>query len=227
LHVGITRRHRQNKTEVGRRLALQAIHVAYAQQRLNGTMLPYDGFADGPSLAVASLAGNTLTLIFSNAVGMSLLPTHNCTACCKFDRIFEYTSAAVPMTSWVVVPAASVSLAGSRVTLAGVAADALAVRYAYQNFPECVLSNANQLVAGSFIANITDAATYATEAKLSPTHLGTGGVSLSDGHVALTPPMGFNSVSHPPPPLPPFLPPSLSHQVPPHSHLTSALHLLV
>jgi hypothetical protein len=93
--------HPKNKTEVGRRLALQALHVAYAYQSLGNAsasssglsvdagvggippgaalaQLPYDGFADGPLLQNASLTSGGVTLLFHNAEGMALRPTHGC-----------------------------------------------------------------------------------------------------------------------------------------------------
>ena len=110
--------HPKNKTEVGRRLALQALHVAYAYQSLGNAsadgesataaalppgapraQLPYDGFADGPILLNATRSGNMeLTLTFSNAEGLALKPAYACGVggyngtgggCCQYERNWE------------------------------------------------------------------------------------------------------------------------------------------
>eukprot|EP01046_Picozoa_sp_COSAG06_P005942 COSAG06_NODE_271_length_18677_cov_157.113360_13_plen_179_part_00 len=87
------------------RMALQALHVAYAYQSLGNTsskdqhrneeglsgevevlppgaakvQLPYDGFADGPLLLNVTRTSDTgLTLTYTNAVGLSLKPTYEC-----------------------------------------------------------------------------------------------------------------------------------------------------
>eukprot|EP01050_Picozoa_sp_SAG11_P015839 SAG11_NODE_2096_length_3832_cov_2.091347_2_plen_816_part_00 len=114
--------HPKNKTEVGRRMALQALHVAYAYQSLASpsaadesldvmalppgapmAQLPYDGFADGPILLNATRTSDTeLTLTYSNAEGLALKPTYECgigeynrtgAGCCDFDRNWETSTA--------------------------------------------------------------------------------------------------------------------------------------
>jgi len=112
--------HPKNKTEVSRRLALQALHVAYAKQMLANPdpdpkslvskpgpkppQLPYDGFADGPLVRNATLSKNgELSIAFGNAGGISFKPTYDCglgqyagtgNGCCSFNRSFEVSAVA-------------------------------------------------------------------------------------------------------------------------------------
>jgi hypothetical protein len=203
--------HPKNKTEVGRRMALQALHVAYAYQSLSANssssaQLPYDGFADGPILvnATASADANTVTVYFRNADGMMLKPTHSCGisndngstshSCCMFDRNFEVSRALMgdQQQLWDPVPAANVRLyrddsgvARVQLSIASVEASSSSrrVRSNAQMYPQCVLINSAQLVAAPFLVNVSSTArSYVASALLAPAQ----GVSL-------TPPMGFNS----------------------------------
>lgn len=185
--------HPTHKAEVGRRLALQAVHVAYAMQTLDGSQVPYDGFADGPVLLEATRGTGGVTLRYGNAGGLHLRGTLSCNVCCGgASRTFEYSSDPWgPNATWTGVPAGSVSVAGSSITLAGVPSHAEAVRTNYEGYPECVPSNDNGLVAQPAVINVTAPAadSQSSTAPASTQSRSFGG----PGHVAVTPPMGFNS----------------------------------
>jgi hypothetical protein len=203
--------HPRRKSEVGRRMALQLMHVAYATQVLGkGPQKPYSGFADGPVLANA-VALNTdagdVWLAFSNAEGgLALHPTADCNVtvssqgiplayptgkCCSDDRVFEFRFEGEAQDAlWHATGAITVEAATSSVAVKLAAGDVgkkvASIRYAYSYFPSCVLMNQNELPLAPFVANVTDAVVM----KVAPTpaqdaHL--------DAGVALTPPMGFNS----------------------------------
>lgn len=221
--------HPKNKTEVGRRMALQALHVAYAYQSLgNGSgstldggddmagippgaalaQLPYDGFADGPLLLNASLTpSDELTLRFSNAQGMALKPTHGCGGgynasngggCCKYDRNFEVSTAAEGYADslWEGVAPQDVSVItgedGTGQVVLKLPSALLSRRVApkrvrsnHQMYPQCVLTNRNELVAAPFLLNVSEASVELRSDQVT--------VAPPAKGVALTPPMGFNS----------------------------------
>lgn len=234
--------HPKNKTEVGRRLALQALHVAYAYQSLDNTsasssssslgagvggippgaalvQLPYDGFADGPLLQNASLsaASSEITLLFHNAEAMALRPTHGCGqghnassggGCCEYGRTFEVSSAAAGHADslWLGVAPHDVSVTTEggvgRVVLrlpssdrdSAAASLVKRVRSNHGMYPQCVLMNANLLVASPFLVNISSAAPrlLSSTASEQPDPQRAPAPPPTKG-VALTPPMGFNS----------------------------------
>jgi hypothetical protein len=199
--------------------------VAYAVQSLNYTHevpAPYDGFADGPIIQSASLTGTALTMTFAFADGMAFKPTFDCgvggyagdgNGCCTFNRTFEVSSQAIgdwrDDSLWQPVPATAAVIAHGTDGMSSVTLTlpeghaALRVRYAHQMYPQCVLSNSRQLIAGPFVSNVTQQTkqeqtqpaddrrqSLLSSHSFPPSRLTTD--ALTDG-IALTPPMGFNS----------------------------------
>ena len=147
--------HPRNKTEFGRRLALA---LALAEG-----WLPPGVLGAGPALAGAAPSAGGVALTFAadgSAAGLELKPTADCDtfnktgpgpgACCQNDA-----SAAAPHGfpfeleaggAWVLARA---TVDGARVQLAPLAPGAGAlsgrVRYAWQNWPLCVLANGQGL----------------------------------------------------------------------------------
>ena len=207
--------HPRRKAEVARRMALQALHVAYARQVpgpsqvAKGIMPPYNGFADGPTLASATATGTAnaaVTLTLGNAAGLALTPTPDCNLthssngiplalpngkCCADDRTFELRFAGDAASApWHASGAVSLDAARGTVTIALAGADAgktvASVRYAYSTFPSCVLVNSNAIPLGPFVHSMTAAAAAVAATAPAP-------ATAAPTGVALTPPMGFNS----------------------------------
>jgi hypothetical protein len=110
-------------------------------------------------------------------------------SCCAGLPPFELLAA---NGSWVRVPRSHVVIAGSTVRLTSVAAAAASqVRYAWSDFVDCVLVNADGLVASPFLVNISKAA--------APTDAVVGATAapkrLNDAKKGLiqSPPLGTNT----------------------------------
>lgn len=140
--------HPHNKTEVGRRLAF-----AVRRQVFNRTSLP-----DVSVPVSAEMTTSTqLSVNFAPAVtALSWGPTHNCSACCTPHM--RVLSVEVPgQADWVNLPA-TIANEGqtkgeSTVSLrATVPADMSpsSARYAWSDFPQCVLFDQNGLPVGPF-----------------------------------------------------------------------------
>ena len=199
--------HPRRKSEVARRMALQALHVAYARQVPGPSQVginpPYDGFADGPKLLAVAVAGGVMTLTLGNAAGLALAPTADCNLtaasngialaspngkCCTDERTFELrfegeaADAAWHATGVTHVDAAAGTVAVPLAT-ADVGMAVASVRYAYTYYPSCVLVNSNGIPLGPFVRNLSTATPPATLQPATPTAAPPKGV-------ALTPPMG-------------------------------------
>ncbi|XP_065831212.1 uncharacterized protein [Oscarella lobularis] len=169
--------HPQNKTEVGRRMALQLLHVALGLQQ------PEVNFS-GPSLVRASAMSNGMVVIeFEYASGMFWNGSHGCVQCCKGASPVQVTSEerTVDNATWFNTTA---TVQGTKLIVKpmGMAQNSVpkAIRLNFNDFPECVLFNEYLLPASPFLAavetakdNVFDVFPVVNELK--------------------TPPMGFNS----------------------------------
>lgn len=157
-HGGI---HPRNKTEVGRRLAAR-----FAQ--LEG-VLPAGLLADGPihSGFAQTTGAVTITYQADTSIGMSLVPTADCVtsgrvvppqtaACCQsgnglFGYPFELllSDKSTYVLAEATVDAPIVTIKPLNASLTGPFAG---VRYAWQGYPLCVLSNEQGMPAAPFKA---------------------------------------------------------------------------
>jgi hypothetical protein len=160
--------HPHNKTEVGRRLALEIRAKVFGKRNLPRITRPVDPIprpsprSDEPLMilftregASSSSSGGGST---DHAGGLRLTwgPTHNCSVCCgpstEVVEVCQQGCESQTSTSaWRVTGATWDHQRGGLQpqTVAGVAA----VRYAWSNFPECVLFDEHGLPVGPF--NIT------------------------------------------------------------------------
>lgn len=151
--------HQPNKAEMSRRLALQALHVAYRAEM--------DTMWTGPVLQSVRRHSDSLLLEFqgASAQNMSLRDVNgknldgsrdDCTLCCAQSPPFEVTLDGV---SWELVPRKDIVVSKAGVELRGsAAASATAVRYAFLDFVECVLQNqfnGDGLPAGPFLRTVS------------------------------------------------------------------------
>ena len=182
---------------MAKRLALQAVHHAYAQQ-LDG---PGNGVPlwTGPVLSNASFADDAVTITMEGytAGGMKLRDVKDCTVCCKGSSPFEVL-ATVDTASWTEAKVASITATG---VVLHAAAGATAVRYAWTDFVECVLVNEADLPMGPFMyekegrgggeASTAPAPAGLVAAPASPILYAKNGAK-KDTPIQ-SPPMGFNS----------------------------------
>jgi hypothetical protein len=148
--------HPRNKTEVGRRLALRlAVIEGWAPE----------GAADGPTPAgwAANTTGVTISMDAATTSGLALLGTADCSLavpagkpCCQSAGVaasFPYELRLADGATFTLANAAVDAAAGT-VTLTPVNATVqgpfTGVRYAWQAFPTCSLSNAGSLPATPF-----------------------------------------------------------------------------
>lgn len=176
--------HPRNKTEVGRRLAMQLLHVQYALQFPSnynpGTFMNYagpalvsatasaavsaKGAAQRTSVAAVALRGaaGPITVVFSTLdnLGVYLGDTHDCWECCATGRdTFQVAAAAAgPWTNTTIALAPGTN---STLLVMPVTAGAYTyIRYAPNTFPQCaVYSVSSQVPSPPFQAAITPAAT--------------------------------------------------------------------
>jgi hypothetical protein len=158
--------HPPNKNEMSRRLALQAVHVAYAKQGRLKSLLNTKSTTTwtGPELEAVARSSDALLLTFRNysASGMSLRDvkaknidgtSNDCTLCCAESPPFEVTADG---ETWELVTRQDTVINGDVVELrSSAAAKAQAVRYAFLDYVECVLQNDDGLPAGPFLRNLT------------------------------------------------------------------------
>eukprot|EP01052_Picozoa_sp_SAG31_P012975 SAG31_NODE_770_length_12217_cov_2.855174_11_plen_395_part_00 len=166
--------HPPNKNEISRRLALQTVHAAYAQQgRIprGAACSPGDLEAScsdslwtGPVVQTASLEGVTLTITFDpvTAVGLKLVDTkstnpdgstNNCTRCCVGAPPFEVGAGG----KWTRLPLSAVKTMGTTglmLHLPGNLSMPDHVRYAWSDFVDCTLQNNDSLPAGPFVLDV-------------------------------------------------------------------------
>jgi len=197
--------HPVNKNEISRRLALQLVHAAYAQQGVVGLDPQYKSLWTGPVLDSAAVAtaseavgadGVVLSFVDWSASGLALKDVkavngdgsrNDCTLCCAKAPPFEVLAAG----AWSAVPLERMKWDQKRhqITLEG-AGSAEAVRYAWSDYVECVLVNDDQLPLAPFVRNLTATArpTPAPRAAQAPMRR-----ADKDPYPAARPPMGFNS----------------------------------
>lgn len=180
--------HPPNKNEISRRLALQTVHAAFAVQGEipNGRVCPTPAGScntsslwTGPVLAEATIADGAVEVKYAgwSAVGLRLKDvlstnpdgtTNNCSArpalpsCCSGMPPFELMEAG----EWVRVAPSRTSVVGPTVSLRPSAAGVVPtqVRFAWADYVDCILVNSDDLPAGPFVLNLTDA----TEVKAAP-----------------------------------------------------------
>eukprot|EP00117_Sycon_ciliatum_P036047 scpid34671/ scgid27197/ Alpha-galactosidase; Alpha-D-galactoside galactohydrolase; Melibiase len=174
--------HPHNKTEVGRRMALQMLHVALAQQYPNLTF-------SGPEFksAVQESTGNVV-VNFDYADGMYWNDTHGCSmneGCCSNYSAFEISADNV---TWM---KAEPKLGTSSVELIVPAGKAVKfVRLDISNFPGCALFNNAQLPATPFIKEVVS---WQEEQVLREQDVRKTSPTYTETEDLTTPPMGFNS----------------------------------
>eukprot|EP00756_Hemistasia_phaeocysticola_P021196 Hpha_TRINITY_DN15761_c6_g6::TRINITY_DN15761_c6_g6_i1::g.38595::m.38595/K07407/E3.2.1.22B, galA, rafA; alpha-galactosidase len=160
--------HPPNKNEMSRRMALQAVHTAFAVQgrmsaaAVSGTYLEaYDSYWTGPVFASAASEDAAVRVRFAagTASGISLKDVRgfnvdgtraDCTKCCAQGAPFEVLKG----QNWTAVSEGDTEVDGETLVLKGTAG-ATAVRYAWSDFVECVLVNNDSLPLGPFVANLT------------------------------------------------------------------------
>jgi hypothetical protein len=206
--------HSRHKQEVSRRLALQAMHVAYAFQtdqhiaRQDGT----DGLSlrwSGPlplgaaskttasastSTSASTSAGGAVSVVFEYGEALHWNATVGCDVhredgmggeCCEAKDTVQLCTGALTNTSGLACAnATAVTLTDGSMVVQGTAPGGAAptsVRYAYSNFPQCALFNADQLPAGPFVLPVAAAAAQTTASREAPKP------------PVQTPPMGLNS----------------------------------
>lgn len=163
--------HPPNKNEMARRLALHAAHVVYGVEERLPALVQGAGGADGlttwtgpmPMLIRASSAGDSVLIDFepNSSRLMSLRDVkaanidgsrNDCTLCCSGSAPFEVKFSGM---NWTRVSSSNTTIRNSTVKL--IVGNALAVdevRYAWQNFVQCVLQNEDQLPAIPFVRNV-------------------------------------------------------------------------
>lgn len=147
--------HPCNKSAVARRLQIALQDVLSNV----GTSRPY--------VAHAETNGTTVTLHFANAEDGVLVDTEACTVCCAGDTPFELAingkwvlADVIDLHNGTVVlePQSSEpsSRLASRLISRSLVGSSLptSVRYASQSFPQCVLSNGNDLTASPFLMSL-------------------------------------------------------------------------
>jgi len=147
--------HPHNKTAVGIRLALEVRAKVYGAKGL-----PRVSSATR-STAVGCEGGKRLGVDFSSSTTrLRWGPTHNCSVCCsaatQVVQVCTDANCTSPATAWQNISAACAGGgAGSDPFPPSLQAKVLgpaprAVRYAWSNYPECVLFDQNQLPVGPF-----------------------------------------------------------------------------
>ena len=202
--------HPVNKNEISRRLALQLVHAAYAQQGVLGLDPQYHSLWTGPVLASAAVslppasaeaAAVVLSFLDWSASGLALKDVkavnfdgsrNDCTLCCAKAPPFELFAAG----AWAAVPLERIKWDQKRhhITLEG-AGRADAVRYAWSDYVECVLVNEAQLPLAPFLCNLTAAARPLQPLPALQPHAQPARHAADDDapYPAARPPMGFNS----------------------------------
>lgn len=174
--------HPRLKVEVGRRLALQVLHTAYALQSPAGVNFsgpvplaavaaaPADGNDCGgapPTLrgaAAAAAAPVPVTISFGELGGAPahLADTHDCWECCDATRnVVQFCATTgdptLPSVAWVNATVALTADGAGLVATPVTAAAYTHVRYAAATFPQCALYNALDLPSPPFVMPITAA----------------------------------------------------------------------
>lgn len=207
--------HSRLKEQVAYRLALQAMHVAYAFQEGEDvvnydhpdlTPDPFPLHFSGPMISSAARTDGQVTLTFEYADGLFLNETAGCEIhrgtgfdgkpiggeCCKAKDTFQLCSGDPGNSTWMRCANATITELGSArpdtVVLTAPAGGApfTHVKYAYSNYPQCVLYNKYDLPAGPFLQPIEAAGAVAIVSASVP-------ASKQMVAPAMTPPMGLNS----------------------------------
>jgi len=141
--------HPHNKTEVGRRLSLVVRTKMFEEKGL-----PLSPEAVGASIGAAD--ESRLEVRFTSGAAVVWGSTHNCSTCCDISTSVVDVCAAAnctdPIVKWTPVSAEwSVSDNALVATVPAAAPRPSAARYAWSNFPECVLfDKVNALPVGPF-----------------------------------------------------------------------------
>eukprot|EP00056_Hartaetosiga_gracilis_P011205 m.168641 g.168641 ORF g.168641 m.168641 type:complete len:877 (+) comp13466_c5_seq1:51-2681(+) len=161
-----------NKPAIAHRVAVSALHVAFAfQQQWNGTLR----FAS-PSIQSAEQVSSTqVSVLFEpwTADGLSFQGASECTSCCKYTQGFEVLQ---NNGTWLSVEA---KVDGSNITLE-VFGSVKQVRYGFSNYVECVIGNKDGFVSSPFRVNVTNQKSVPFPQPIR-------------GSPIKSPPMGFNS----------------------------------
>jgi hypothetical protein len=168
--------HPRNKTEVGRRMALQLLHVAL------GIQPPEVNFS-GPSFMQATAMSNSIIEIeMKYGDGMFWNGTHGCVQCCNGSSPVQVSPDEVfaENVTWYNTTA-EIKGFTLQVTVKGMPTSQMpkAIRLDWASFPECALFNEHLLPASPFIAAVS-------AKSISPPW-------SAQTNLLTTPPMGFNS----------------------------------
>ncbi len=156
-HGGI---HPRNKTEAGRRLALQ---LAF----LEG-VLPAGSFANGPQITSATQSGTTVTLSLdaTTSAGAALVPTADCEilgkvkpgACCQstpFEGSYPFELRLADNATYVLARASLIGSDSISITpVDSIQGPFTGVRYAWMGVPLCSVTNAGSLPMAPFRMNL-------------------------------------------------------------------------
>jgi hypothetical protein len=140
--------HPHNKTEVGRRLAMPMRRLVF-----NATDVWNDGVPSTATDAFVTGATDMLRVVFNTSGGVTWGKTQNCTTCCTSSLNTTFAGASLEvagadMSDWTLLLASSVGEAVEIRLPAGFKASY--VRYAWSNYPQCVLFDAQQLPVPPF-----------------------------------------------------------------------------
>lgn len=148
--------HSRNKTEVGRRLALQAL---WAQRAI---LPPQNNFSSPLTLGPAVQTGNGAVNVPLDPATLygeapAFLGTSECTECCAGAAdLFQVTSDPKGAEGWVNATSFSVGTDGASINVGVPSTDGAYtyVRFSAQNYPECTLHNTEGIAMGPFIQAI-------------------------------------------------------------------------
>lgn len=204
--------HARNKTEIGRRAALQVQHVQFGEQWYSGAWTPPSGTLSvdhsgpWPTALWLNETDSTLILNFTTLTGRGIYmaPTADCWECCAANDTFQVTDQR-KIYWWNASADLIPGAAGSPPTAvritplqpAGRFGPWAAIRYAPSLWVQCaVYSVSNQVPVNTFstfnvTANVTSLWSAPSSASSSSSSLSVGKRAYPP--VAMTPPMGMNT----------------------------------
>lgn len=146
--------HPHNKTEVGRRLAIAVRRHALNRTSLPATWAATTARASGGMLHVAVAPVGDAPA--ATTPDLAWRPTQQCTRCCTAaTRVLEAcagTNCTESSPAWRPLPAVASGDAITAQLPAGTSPQV--VRYAWSDYPECVISAANGLPLGPFLMDV-------------------------------------------------------------------------
>jgi len=146
--------HSRNKTEVGRRLALQAI---WAQRSI---LPPYNNYSGPFPLGAAQQSGNTIVVKIDPATlygkPAAFYGTGECTTCCEGAvDLFQMTNDPKGASGWLDATVYSLDGSGNIVLQAPSSTTNYSyVRFSATNYPECAIRNGEGIAMSPFVQAI-------------------------------------------------------------------------